>query len=93
MSIVPTDLDLTAIVAHAAEVTWDSATNGAHGTWDSVPRKDQAKLKEAILSTVLATVAVTREQLADKIEAVDPVEWALAGQDAGTEAAKIVRGQ
>jgi hypothetical protein len=74
MSIVPTDLDLTAIVASAAEVTWDSATNGAHGTWDSVPRQDQAKLKEAILPTVLGTIAAVREQLATKVEAIEETD-------------------
>ena len=31
------------------------------------------------------------ERIAQAIEAVDPVEWALAGQDAGRDAARIAR--
>ena len=38
------------------------------------------------------TVVATREQVAEEIEAVDPVEWALAGQSAGADAARIARG-
>jgi hypothetical protein len=33
-----------------------------------------------------------REQVAEELLAVDPVEWALAGQHAGADAAKLVRG-
>jgi len=36
--------------------------------------------------------AKERERIAAELLAVDPVEWALAGQHAGVEAAKIVRG-
>lgn len=32
-----------------------------------------------------------REQIAKEIEAVDPVDWALAGQHAGKDAAAIAR--
>lgn len=35
--------------------------------------------------------AEVRERIAQAIEAVDPVEWALAGQDAGRQAATIAR--
>lgn len=33
-----------------------------------------------------------RQQIAEQIEAVDPMDWALAGQHAGKDAAAIVRG-
>lgn len=33
----------------------------------------------------------TAEQIAAALEAVDPVEWALAGQHAGQDAARIAR--
>lgn len=33
-----------------------------------------------------------REQVAAEIEAVDPADWALAGQHAGQDAARIARG-
>lgn len=33
-----------------------------------------------------------RERIAQDIEAVDPIEWALAGQRAGEDAARIARG-
>lgn len=34
-----------------------------------------------------------REQVAKELEAVDPAEWALAGQHAGIDAARIARGE
>ena len=34
-----------------------------------------------------------REAAAKDVESIDPVEWALAGQDAGQMAAGIVRGE
>ncbi|MFJ2298127.1 hypothetical protein [Oerskovia paurometabola] len=36
--------------------------------------------------------AELRERIAQDIEAVDPIEWALAGQRAGEDAARIARG-
>jgi len=39
-----------------------------------------------------AVEAAVRAQIAADIEAVDPVEWALAGQDAGKDAAQIAKG-
>ena len=35
--------------------------------------------------------AEERERIATAIEAVDPIEWALAGERAGTDAAAIAR--
>lgn len=34
-----------------------------------------------------------RESIAVEIEAVDPIEWALAGEHAGDDAARIARGK
>jgi hypothetical protein len=54
---------------------------------------------EAVVSVlnggpVAALVAAAEERgIAAALLAVDPVEWALAGQHAGVEAAKIVRGE
>ena len=39
-----------------------------------------------------AREAEVRERIAQDIEAVDPIEWALAGQRAGEDAARIARG-
>lgn len=38
-------------------------------------------------------VRQVRERIAATLEAVDPVEWALAGQRAGQDAARIARGE
>jgi len=52
----------------------------------------RAVLTAAIPILVPAIEAELRARIADDIEAVDPIEWALAGQDAGREAARIARG-
>jgi hypothetical protein len=45
----------------------------------------------AVESIVARRLAEQREQIAAAIEAVDPVEWALLGQDSGTHAATVAR--
>ena len=42
---------------------------------------------------LVAPVADVREQVARDLLAVDPAEWALAGQHAGEDAARIARGE
>lgn len=37
--------------------------------------------------------AALRERIAAEIEAVDPIDWALAGEHSGTIAANIARGE
>ena len=49
-------------------------------------------LQEALTAALPHIARQVREQVAREIEAVDPVEWALAGQSAGADAARIARG-
>jgi hypothetical protein len=44
-----------------------------------------------VAEAIAARLADERERIAQAIEALDPIEWALAGQDAGTVAARIAR--
>ena len=47
--------------------------------------------RAAHVHVITAAVTATREAVAQALEAVDPIEWALAGQGAGDDAARIAR--
>jgi hypothetical protein len=60
--------------------------------WSDVPEPNRS-LMIAVAGEVGAEIErEVREQIAQDLLAVDPVEWALAGQNAGLDAARIARG-
>lgn len=77
------DIDLTA-ARNAARAAYEKAYFEGHSGAEA-----RARAIDAALPHVEHQV---RQQVARAIEAVDPIEWALAGTFAGANAARIVRG-
>ena len=76
---------------------WEAAAPGPLAAGDGI---GSGEVRRGLIAVAAALVAAAeergaakeRERIAAELLAVDPVEWALAGQHAGVEAAKIVRG-
>lgn len=87
------DIDLTQAVEAAARRFAVDVTRPA---WDDLPataRMNMQKAMDPLITAALPHIErQVREQVAREIEAVDPIEWALAGQSAGADAARIARG-
>ena len=100
-----TDIDLSAAIEAAAREIyaynrvpddeawpeWDALVKGGTGQqWQAMGYRDMARRAFAEFAPIIE--AQVRAQIGAEIETVDPIEWALAGQDAGRDAARIARG-
>ncbi len=73
-----------AVDALAEELYYDEDSDDSDVKWEDYRPDAEKTLRQVVPHLV--------EHIAQRIEAVDPVEWALAGQRAGRDAARIVRG-
>lgn len=74
----------------------EAATRAISAHWNDRHGNLSRDRQRALAVHALASAAPiieqqVREQVAADLEAVDPVEWALAGQYAGRDAARIAR--
>ena len=82
------DIDLT----EAVEVGAAGVLNRQVVSDKGQPLSARAYAHAAVTTALPHVERQVREQVAREIEAMDPVEWALAGQSAGADAARIARG-
>jgi hypothetical protein len=88
------DLDLTAAIDTAARHAHVAQVHDGHDEWCAAgpDEWETARARLVIAAAAPLIAAQVREQIAQEIEAVDDVEWALAGMRAGQDAARIARG-
>lgn len=70
--------------------------NVAARAWLAAAQNDDLRgheMSHALAAAWTDIEAMVREKVAQDLLAVDPIEWALAGQHCGLDAARIARGE
>lgn len=84
--------DLTAAI-EAAKAVSEWLVYEAEDGENSIRRATTDEILERRITAAAPLIeASVRAKIAEELLAVDPVEWALAGQNAGLDAAVIARG-